>query len=55
MPRPTLGGGVALVAACVREAWPCRFACHPRSATPWGASTEGPQITALNRYLTEEK
>jgi hypothetical protein len=46
-PLSTLGGGVPLVAACVRDAWPCWFACHARSAIPWVASTERPKITTL--------
>src|SRR6266478_5421335 len=40
--------GVPLLAAHIRDARPCRFTCHARSAIPLVASTEGPQITALN-------
>ena len=46
-PLPTFGGGVPFLAACVRDARPCRFACHARSAIPQVASTARPQIATL--------
>jgi hypothetical protein len=46
-PLPTIGGGVSFLAACVRDARPCRFACHARSAIPQVASTARPQIATL--------
>jgi hypothetical protein len=44
---PTFGGGVPLLAACVRDARPRRFACHAHSAIPRVASTAEPQNTTL--------
>jgi hypothetical protein len=50
------------VAASVRDARPCRFACHARSAVPRVASTPQPQVTRLipsfgsdPAYVTEEQ
>ena len=44
---PTIGGGVPLLAACVRDARPCRLACHARSAIQRAASTASPPLTTL--------
>jgi hypothetical protein len=46
-PLPTLGGGVPLLAACVRDARSFRFACHARSAISQAAPPARPKIATL--------